>query len=333
MAVEPLGIEPDYLPWSKFKDNAWNLHFGIDDEIPPAPLVGTKGPNERGYSGDQTQLDKMIAFFAPLFEILIFGSNGDPLFEIENLVRNHRNNPNSTWQSKWWGDSLIDMHAYIATHINQIREEYSIKTSYLATLPVSKGPYSGWIGEWGQDFHLKSHTKDRRKEWSFLPFLSRPSQELLELHTKIQDELSDRGILRTGNQPSGDYAEWLVALHVEGERLGMSAKGIDVVTSSGRRIQVKARTVDSNSRKPAPSSAIRDWDFTEVIFILFNRIDYSIVKSFSVPLELMKKVVKYAKHDNKYFVSNIWNLESVQGVSNITEDLQETQRLLSSQGH
>ena len=38
-----------------------------------------------------------------------------------------------------------------------------------------------------------------------------PVGELLGLYSRLLLELRERGVLRTNNPPSGDYAEWLVA--------------------------------------------------------------------------------------------------------------------------
>lgn len=40
--------------------------------------------------------------------------------------------------------------------------------------------------------------------------------ELLQMHVGIIKELKDRGVVRTGNNPIGDYTEWLVC-----SRLGL----------------------------------------------------------------------------------------------------------------
>ena len=39
MAIQPRDVEPDYLPWSKYKHQAWRLLSGVTDEIPSTPDI------------------------------------------------------------------------------------------------------------------------------------------------------------------------------------------------------------------------------------------------------------------------------------------------------
>lgn len=48
--------------------------------------------------------------------------------------------------------------------------------------------------------------------------------ELLSLHSEILAELHSRGVIRTKNNPVGDYAEWLVS-----EALGMILSDLRVI--------------------------------------------------------------------------------------------------------
>lgn len=142
--------------------------------------------------------------------------------------------------------------------------------------------------------------------------------DLLRTQSETLDQLKSLGVIRTDNAPVGDYAEWLISRFYEGELLPRSSKGVDVLTSDGRKIQVKARTTDRSMKKALQSSAIRDWDFTEMVVILFDRLDYSIIQASLVPIRTVQELVKYSKHDNKSFISDLRKLQNHPGVQDIT---------------
>lgn len=67
------------------------------------------------------------------------------------------------------------------------------------------------------------------------------AQELLELHSGVITELRKRGIVRSENNPLGDYTEWLVA-HKLGLKLETySTYGCDAISVDGFRYQIKGR--------------------------------------------------------------------------------------------
>lgn len=73
-------------------------------------------------------------------------------------------------------------------------------------------------------------------------------QELLATHSAVLDELKRQEVIRSKNNPTGDYAEWLIQ-----EKLGLkltetSAKGYDATDSNGLRYQIKARRVTHDNR-------------------------------------------------------------------------------------
>jgi hypothetical protein len=116
---------------------------------------------------------------------------------------------------------------------------------------------------------------DRRLAWSYASAVTSPERakrktrsdeglaafrlarlttiELLALTRAILSELKDRGVIRSGNAPTGDYAELLVKLATDGQLAPNSQKGWDLETAAGDRLQVKARVV-TNPRTAANAS-------------------------------------------------------------------------------
>jgi hypothetical protein len=106
---------------------------------------------------------------------------------------------------------------------------------------------------------------------------------LLSDYRAILSELRRRGVVRTDNAPTGDYAEYLIARLVDGELAPNSEKSWDLRAADGRLIQVKARLSPEGS--PAATrqlSFIRHWDFDLLAVVLFDD-DYSVRRAVLVP--------------------------------------------------
>ena len=73
--------------------------------------------------------------------------------------------------------------------------------------------------------------------------LARRAEKTLARTRSDLAELRRRGVLRTGNAPAGDCAEWLICRAGDGQLGPNSHRRWGVLTAEGQRIQVKARIV------------------------------------------------------------------------------------------
>ena len=60
--------------------------------------------------------------------------------------------------------------------------------------------------------------------------------DLIRLHRQTLYELLQRGVIRTLNQPQGDWAETLVKVAYGVQLAAKSEKGFDVIASDGARL-------------------------------------------------------------------------------------------------
>lgn len=120
--------------------------------------------------------------------------------------------------------------------------------------------------------------------------------ELLRVYGDVLDELRKRGIARTGNNPIGDYAEWLVTERLHLTLSANSTFGYDATDSSGKRYQIKAR------RGGIQLSAIRNAEqalFDYLIAVMFSQ-DFSISIALKIPQSLVLKMARYTIHTNSH---------------------------------
>lgn len=127
--------------------------------------------------------------------------------------------------------------------------------------------------------------------------------ELGRLYRAILAELRRRGVIRTGNAPVGDYAEWLVA-RASGGALApnTSQSSWDVETSDGERLQVKPRFVTNASNAGGRQlSPFRSWSFDAVVIVLFGD-DFAVWRAAKLPQALVEADSRYIEHVNGYRV-------------------------------
>jgi hypothetical protein len=129
------------------------------------------------------------------------------------------------------------------------------------------------------------------------------SRELLLLYANILDELKTRKILRTKNNPVGDYAEWLVKAALGYELQTNSNSGFDAIDKDGIRYQIKSRRI-TEENKSTQLSAIRNLDrkdFDFLIVVLFDR-EFQISRAIQLPHSTVEKHAKYRDHVNGHIL-------------------------------
>lgn len=126
-------------------------------------------------------------------------------------------------------------------------------------------------------------------------------KELLQLQAAVIAELKARGVVRSKNNPLGDYTEWLVAKALNLTLAGNSAAGYDATDSSGVRYQIKGRRVtrDNPSRQ---LSAIRNLDaavFDFLAAVIFDE-NFSVVDAVILPHAVVGEYGSYRAHVNAH---------------------------------
>jgi hypothetical protein len=125
--------------------------------------------------------------------------------------------------------------------------------------------------------------------------------EILRLHAAAIAELRARGVVRTGNNPVGDYTEWLVAKALGLKLEANSSTGYDAVAPDGRRLQIKGRRVTTRS-KSRQLGAIRNLakqDFDELIAVIFDE-EFGILEAVVMPHAVVGELSAYRAHVNAH---------------------------------
>jgi hypothetical protein len=150
-------------------------------------------------------------------------------------------------------------------------------------------------------------------------------RQLLVLHSRVADELRERKITRTSNNPTGELAEYLFCKAFGWEQADNSQANFDALEiSSGVRYQIKGRRI-TRFNKSRQLSALRDLagsHFDYIAGVLFNE-DYTVLRAALIPHAVALERATYVQHTNSHrFIlrDDIWNVGNVRDV---TKELRE----------
>lgn len=143
--------------------------------------------------------------------------------------------------------------------------------------------------------------------------------ELLVLHAQIGEELRDRGVVRSANNPTGDLAEYLFCRAFGWKQAPNSERGYDAIGPDGMRYQIKGRRIHRRN-KSRQLSAIRDiggGHFDVLAGVLFDD-DFNVMKAALVPITFVVEHSTYISHtnSNKFMLrDDVWNAPGVRDVT------------------
>lgn len=142
---------------------------------------------------------------------------------------------------------------------------------------------------------------------------------LLNLHAQIGEELRERGIVRSANNPTGDLAEYLFCAAFGWTQAPNSEPGYDATGPDGTRYQIKGRRV--HRRNPSRQlSAIRNlagMHFDMLAGVIFDD-NFRVIRAALIPRDVIEGQSTYVAHTNSHrFIlrENVW---SAPGVIDVT---------------
>lgn len=147
-------------------------------------------------------------------------------------------------------------------------------------------------------------------------------KELLRQHSSIINELKRRGVVRTQNNPVGDYTEWLVAKGLGLELSGNSSMGYDAIDSEGVKFQIKGRriTPENKSRQLGGIRKLEEKNFNKLVAVIFDE-NYEIIDAVLIPHKVIKEYASYRSHVNAHILHLKGDILSDERIKDIKKDL------------
>lgn len=149
-------------------------------------------------------------------------------------------------------------------------------------------------------------------------------KQLLVTFGDILEELKERGILKTRNNPVADYSEWLVSKSLGFTLQNNSKSGFDAMDSNGTKYQIKGRRL-SDVNKSKQLSVIRnlkDNEFDFLIGIIFDK-DFAVLEAYKIPHALISRYARFSSHQNGHILQLAGDILSANGVEKIDGELRK----------
>ncbi len=144
--------------------------------------------------------------------------------------------------------------------------------------------------------------------------------ELLRTYNTLIDELRRRGVVKTRNNPIGDYTEWLVCNRLGLKVQGNSQSAFDAIDHQGIRYQIKGRCSNAKSVQFSSIRNLEQNGFDFVIAVIFDE-SFSICLAVKVSHAAVPKLARYQAHTNGYNLVLRKGAVEQDGVEDITHCL------------
>lgn len=131
------------------------------------------------------------------------------------------------------------------------------------------------------------------------------TKKLLHLYADTMKELRKRRILRSSNNPTADYAEYIIANKLNLELAPNSNKEFDAIDrKTGIKYQIKARRL-TEFNKSKQLGVLRNLDsanFNFLIAVIFDE-KFNILEAYKIPKNVIKKYARFSKHQNGHILT------------------------------
>jgi len=136
---------------------------------------------------------------------------------------------------------------------------------------------------------------------SKVDFSQQSDSELLATYSELMEELRQRQLIRTSNNPVADYAEKFTIECLGLRGMGKEQKGFDAVDAKGRKYQIKGRrlTRHNSSRQLGVIRNLKERLFDYLIAVIFNEA-FGVQEIWKIPYDFVARNSKFSKLQNGY---------------------------------
>lgn len=143
--------------------------------------------------------------------------------------------------------------------------------------------------------------------------------QLLDTHSAVLDELRHRNVIRSKNNPTGDYAEWLVSTKLGLTLETNSVKGFDATDLHGLCYQIKGRraTPENKSTQLGVIRNLDGKDFDFLVAVIFDA-NWQVRYAAKIPYRTVPLLATYRPHVNGHIMHlrpTVFDNPSVEDVS------------------
>jgi hypothetical protein len=156
-----------------------------------------------------------------------------------------------------------------------------------------------------------------------------PVSALLELHGDLLAELRRRNVIRSSNNPTGDYGEFLFSRAFGWTLNGNSSADADALDAGGMRYQIKCRKLETptGSRQLGFIRRLPDRPFDHLAAVLLDG-KFRVLRGALIPYEIVEPRATYVDSVKAWrfmLRDSVWNIE---GVVDVTDKLKAAEVLI-----
>ncbi|MGE3622939.1 MAG: hypothetical protein AB7H77_03560 [Bdellovibrionales bacterium] len=143
--------------------------------------------------------------------------------------------------------------------------------------------------------------------------------DILQLYSDTLEELRRREVLRSANNPSGDYGELLFSRAFGWQLQNNSSSGYDAINGDGVRYQIKCRRITprNSSRQLSFIRNLPVNPFDILAGVLLDQ-KFKVLRAALVPVAVVQEKATYVKHVNAWRMilrDSVWDIPGVQDVT------------------
>lgn len=156
-----------------------------------------------------------------------------------------------------------------------------------------------------------------------------PVSALLELHGDVLEELQRRAVVRSSNNPTGDYAELLFSRAFGWTLNGNSSADADAVDADGLRYQIKCRKLVTprGSRRLGLMRRLPDRPFDKLAAVLIDG-KFRVLRGAIIPYEVVLPRAAYVQSTNGWKFILRESTWEIPGVTDVTAELRAAEILI-----
>jgi len=153
---------------------------------------------------------------------------------------------------------------------------------------------------------------------------SASTPELLRTYAEVHEALRRRGLMRSTNAPTGDYAAYLFCKAFGWEQSIDGTLGFDAKDSRGTLYLIRGKRITrhSSSRELPAIQDLANRPFATLAAVLFRE-EFTVLRAALVPVDVVTANASYSEHARSWrflLTDGIW---AAPGVSDVTVDLQK----------
>lgn len=146
-----------------------------------------------------------------------------------------------------------------------------------------------------------------------------PASVLLELHGDLLAELRRRGVVRSSNNPTGDYGEFLFSRAFGWTLHGNSSADADAIDAEGMRYQIKCRRLETSagSRQLGFIRRLPDRPFDKLAAVLLDG-KFRVLRAAIIPYDIVEPRASYVDSVKAWrfmLKDSVWDIEGVMDVT------------------